>query len=163
MSHAPQNPVDTDVPLNNFSHCHAGILRHLDTFGELPALLAPREGAQGRAIVNTASITGVYGNFGQGNYAAAKAGVIGLTRDLAQQWGARKGIRVNAIAPGFFESEMTDTYAPGYIESQMPRVLLGRMGDPSELAATAIWLSSAAGGYVTGQTIAVDGGMTRGL
>ena len=55
---------------------------------------------------------------------------------------------------------MTDTYAPGYIESQMPRVLLGRMGDPSELAATAIWLSSAAGGYVTGQTIAVDGGIT---
>jgi len=83
-----------------------------------------------------------------------------LTRDLAQQWGPRKGIRVNAIAPGFFESEMTDAYKPGYIESLKPRVLLGRMGDPAELAATLVWLASDAGGFVTGQTIVVDGGVT---
>ncbi|KNA91608.1 SDR family oxidoreductase [Gordonia sp. w5E2] len=115
----------------------------------------------GSAIVNISSILGLTtAGLPQAAYAASKAAIVGLTRDLAQQWGTRKGIRVNAIAPGFFESEMTDTYAPGYIESQMPRVLLGRMGDPSELAATAIWLSSAAGGYVTGQTIAVDGGIT---
>ena len=115
----------------------------------------------GSVIVNISSILGLTtAGLPQAAYAASKAAIVGLTRDLAQQWGSRKGIRVNAIAPGFFESEMTDTYAPGYIESQMPRVLLGRMGDPSELAATAIWLSSAAGGYVTGQTIAVDGGIT---
>jgi NAD(P)-dependent dehydrogenase (short-subunit alcohol dehydrogenase family) len=67
---------------------------------------------------------------------------------------------VNAIAPGFFESEMTDAYKPGYIESLKPRVLLGRMGYPVELAATLVWLASDAGGFVTGQTIVVDGGVT---
>ncbi|MDH3011524.1 SDR family NAD(P)-dependent oxidoreductase [Gordonia alkanivorans] len=113
------------------------------------------------AIVNISSILGITtAGLPQAAYAASKAGVIGLTRDLAQQWGARKGIRVNAIAPGFFESEMTDTYQPGYLDSQMPRVVLGRTGHGEELAATAIWLSSAAAGYVTGQTLAVDGGVT---
>ena len=95
----------------------------------------------------------------QAAYAASKAGLIGLTRDLAQQWTGRKGIRVNAIAPGFFESEMTDQYPEGYLESQMsPRIPIGRKGDPRELAATAVFLASAAAGYVTGQTLAVDGG-----
>ncbi|GAC47383.1 SDR family NAD(P)-dependent oxidoreductase [Gordonia aichiensis] len=125
------------------------------------AQAAGRVMAPGSVIVNISSILGLTtAGLPQAAYAASKAAIIGLTRDLAQQWGSRKGIRVNAIAPGFFESEMTDTYAPGYIDSQMPRVLLGRMGDPAELAATAIWLSSAAAGYVTGQTIAVDGGIT---
>lgn len=115
----------------------------------------------GSAIVNISSILGITtAGLPQAAYAASKAGVIGLTRDLAQQWGSRKGIRVNAIAPGFFESEMTDTYQPGYLDSQMPRVVLGRTGYGEELAATAIWLSSAAAGYVTGQTLAVDGGVT---
>lgn len=85
---------------------------------------------------------------------------MGLTRDLAQQWGSRKGIRANGLAPGFFKSEMTDGYEPGYLErSVLPRVFLGRLGDPAELAATAVWLASTAGGYVTGQTIVVDGGL----
>ncbi|MBN0972957.1 SDR family oxidoreductase [Gordonia hongkongensis] len=115
----------------------------------------------GSSIINISSILGITtAGLPQAAYAASKAGVIGLTRDLAQQWGARKGIRVNAIAPGFFESEMTDTYQPGYLDSQMPRVLLGRTGHGEELAATAIWLSSAAAGYVTGQTLPVDGGIT---
>ncbi|MCZ4580928.1 SDR family NAD(P)-dependent oxidoreductase [Gordonia amicalis] len=115
----------------------------------------------GSAIVNISSILGITtAGLPQAAYAASKAGVIGLTRDLAQQWGTRKGIRVNAIAPGFFESEMTDTYKPGYLDSQMPRVVLGRTGHGEELAATAIWLSSAAAGYITGQTLAVDGGVT---
>ncbi len=115
----------------------------------------------GSAIVNISSILGITtAGLPQAAYAASKAGVIGLTRDLAQQWGSRKGIRVNAIAPGFFESEMTDTYDDGYLDAQMPRVLLGRMGRGEELTATAIWLASAAGGYVTGQTIPVDGGIT---
>jgi NAD(P)-dependent dehydrogenase (short-subunit alcohol dehydrogenase family) len=95
----------------------------------------------------------------QAAYAASKAGLIGLTRDLAQQWTGRKGIRVNALAPGFFESEMTDTYPEGYIESQLGRVLVGRKGDPDELAAALVFLVSDAGGYVTGTTIPVEGGM----
>lgn len=117
--------------------------------------------APGSAIVNISSVLGITtAGLPQAAYAASKAGVIGLTRDLAQQWGSRKGIRVNTIAPGFFASEMTDTYHDGYLESTLPRVVLGRMGQGAELAATAIWLASPAAGYVTGQTVAVDGGVT---
>jgi NAD(P)-dependent dehydrogenase (short-subunit alcohol dehydrogenase family) len=125
------------------------------------AQAAGRVMAPGSSIINISSILGITtASLPQAAYAASKAGVIGLTRDLAQQWGARKGIRVNALAPGFFKSEMTDGYKDGYLDSQMPRVLLGRTGDPTELAATAVWLASPAGGYVTGQTLPVDGGIT---
>jgi NAD(P)-dependent dehydrogenase (short-subunit alcohol dehydrogenase family) len=115
----------------------------------------------GSSIVNISSVLGfTTANLPQAAYSASKAAIIGLTRDLAQQWGARKGIRVNALAPGFFKSEMTDEYQPGYLESQARRLILGRMGDAAELAATAVWLASPAAGYVTGQTIIVDGGLT---
>jgi NAD(P)-dependent dehydrogenase (short-subunit alcohol dehydrogenase family) len=93
-------------------------------------------------------------------YSSSKAGLIGLTRDLANQWTGRKGIRVNAIAPGYFPSEMTDQYPPGYLDSMRHRMLIPRMGRVEEVAATLIWLVSPAGGYVTGQTIVVDGGVT---
>ncbi|CCQ16369.1 short-chain dehydrogenase [Rhodococcus sp. AW25M09] len=117
--------------------------------------------APGSSIVNISSVLGLTtAGLPQAAYSASKAAIIGLTRDLAQQWGTRKGIRVNAIAPGFFRSEMTDSYQPGYLDSMASRMILGRKGDPEELAATAIWLASDAGGYVTGQTIAVDGGIT---
>jgi NAD(P)-dependent dehydrogenase (short-subunit alcohol dehydrogenase family) len=115
----------------------------------------------GSSIINIASILGlVTTGLPQAAYSASKAGVIGLTRDLAQQWSGRKGIRVNALAPGFFASEMTDELKPGYLDSLMPRIILGRLGEATELAATAIWLASPAAGYVTGQTIVVDGGLT---
>ena len=115
----------------------------------------------GSSIINISSVLGLTtAGLPQAAYAASKAGLIGLTRDLAQQWSGRKGIRVNALAPGFFVSEMTDEYKPGYLDSQMPRIPLGRTGDPAELAATAVWLASPAGGYVVGQTIVVDGGLT---
>ena len=115
----------------------------------------------GSSIVNISSVLGfTTANLPQAAYSASKAAIIGLTRDLAQQWGSRKGIRVNALAPGFFQSEMTDDYKPGYLESQAHRLILGRMGDAAELAATAVWLASPAAGYVTGQTIVVDGGLT---
>ncbi|MFC8381780.1 SDR family NAD(P)-dependent oxidoreductase [Nocardia sp. NPDC056952] len=115
----------------------------------------------GGSIINISSILGLTtAGLPQAAYSASKAAIIGLTRDLAQQWGSRKGIRVNALAPGFFRSEMTDTYDEGYAASLMPRVVLGRYGHGEEIAATAVWLASAAGGYVTGQTIAVDGGVT---
>jgi NAD(P)-dependent dehydrogenase (short-subunit alcohol dehydrogenase family) len=115
----------------------------------------------GRAIINIASVLGLTtAGLPQAAYSASKAAVIGLTRDLAQQWSGRKGIRVNAIAPGFFASEMTDELKPGYLDSLMPRIIQGRLGEAAELAATAVWLASPAAGYVTGQTIVVDGGLT---
>jgi NAD(P)-dependent dehydrogenase (short-subunit alcohol dehydrogenase family) len=115
----------------------------------------------GSAIINISSVLGLTtGGLPQAAYSASKAGVMGLTRDLAQQWGGRKGIRVNALAPGFFVSEMTDELKPGYLDSLMPRIILGRLGDAGELAATAVWLASPAAGYVTGQSIVVDGGLT---
>jgi len=115
----------------------------------------------GSSIINLASILGITtAGLPQAAYSASKAAVIGLTRDLAQQWSGRKGIRVNALAPGFFASEMTDELKPGYLDSLMPRIVMGRLGDAAELAATAVWLASPAGGYVTGQTIVVDGGLS---
>jgi len=116
---------------------------------------------RGSSIVNIASILGLTtAGLPQAAYAASKAAMLGLTRDLAQQWTGRKGIRVNAIAPGFFASEMTEQYEQAYIDLVMQRVVEGRMGDARELAATLVWLVSDAGGYVTGQTIVVDGGVT---
>lgn len=115
----------------------------------------------GSSIVNISSVLGLTtAGLPQAAYAASKAGIIGLTRDLAQQWTGRKGIRVNAIAPGFFTSEMTDQYPEGYLDAMGVRIPSGRKGDPHELAASVLWLASDAAGYVTGQTIAVDGGMT---
>ena len=115
----------------------------------------------GSSIVNISSVLGITtAGLPQAAYSASKAGLIGLTRDLAQQWTGRKGIRVNAIAPGFFDSEMTEQYPPGYLEAQQQRIPAGRKGDPRELAATLVFLASPASGYVTGQTLAVDGGLT---
>ena len=115
----------------------------------------------GSSIINISSVLGLTtAGLPQAAYASSKAGLIGMTRDLAQQWTGRKGIRVNAIAPGFFASEMTEQYPDGYLESQEGRIPVGRKGDPAELAATVVFLASDAAGYVTGQTLPVDGGMT---
>ena len=115
----------------------------------------------GSSIINISSVLGITtAGLPQAAYAASKAGLIGLTRDLANQWTGRRGIRVNAIAPGFFESEMTQQYPPGYLDAMTPRIPTGRKGDPQELAATVVFLASPAGGYITGQTLPVDGGMT---
>jgi NAD(P)-dependent dehydrogenase (short-subunit alcohol dehydrogenase family) len=120
-----------------------------------------RAATDGGSIVNISSVLGfTTAGLPQAAYSATKAGLVGLTRDLALQWTARKGIRVNGIAPGFFDSEMTQQYPPGYLDLAQTRVVAGRVGDPEELAATLVWLVSSAGGYVTGQTVIVDGGFT---
>jgi NAD(P)-dependent dehydrogenase (short-subunit alcohol dehydrogenase family) len=116
---------------------------------------------EGSSIINISSVLGLTtAGLPQAAYAASKAGLIGLTRDLAQQWTGRKGIRVNALAPGFFPSEMTAEFPDGYLEAQAPRLVAGRTGDPAELAAAAVFLASDAASYITGQTLAVDGGLT---
>ncbi|HEX8742728.1 MAG TPA: glucose 1-dehydrogenase [Thermoleophilaceae bacterium] len=114
----------------------------------------------GGSIVNIGSVLGSTTAFlPQAAYASSKAAIIGLTRDLAQQWTGRKGIRVNALAPGFFESEMTAQYPEGYLDQMMFRVPAGRKGESHELVAAAIFLASDASSYVTGALLPVDGGL----
>jgi NAD(P)-dependent dehydrogenase (short-subunit alcohol dehydrogenase family) len=114
----------------------------------------------GSSIVNIGSVLGLTtAALPQAAYASSKAAIIGLTRDLAVQWTGRKGIRVNALAPGFFPSEMTDQYPDGYIERMQVRVPAGRPGDPEELVAALLFLASDASSYVTGTVLPVDGGL----
>ncbi|MHB8694514.1 MAG: SDR family NAD(P)-dependent oxidoreductase [Solirubrobacteraceae bacterium] len=114
----------------------------------------------GSAIVNIGSVLGsTTAALPQAAYSASKAAIIGLTRDLAQQWATRKGIRVNALAPGMFTSEMTDSYPDGYLDAVLQRIPLGRKGDGAELAAAAVFLASDAASYITGVLLPVDGGM----
>lgn len=114
----------------------------------------------GSSIVNVGSILGsTTALLPQTAYCTSKAGVIGMTRELAQEWTGRKGIRVNALAPGFFPSEMTDEYKPGYYEQMAPRMPMGRVGRGEELAAAAVFLASDAASYITGVVLPVDGGL----
>jgi len=115
----------------------------------------------GSSIVNIASVLAITtAGLPQAAYSASKAGLTGLTRDLANQWTGRKGIRVNAIAPGYFPTEMTSQYTEEYLDSMRSRMLIPRMGRLEECAATLVWLASPAASYVTGQTIVVDGGVS---
>jgi NAD(P)-dependent dehydrogenase (short-subunit alcohol dehydrogenase family) len=117
-------------------------------------------GEDGGSLINIGSVLGsTTAALPQAAYASSKAAIIGLTRDLAQQWTGRKRIRVNALAPGFFESEMTDQYPDGYLDQMMVRIPVGRKGEPEELVAAAIFLASDASSYVTGVVLPVDGGM----
>jgi NAD(P)-dependent dehydrogenase (short-subunit alcohol dehydrogenase family) len=117
----------------------------------------------GSSIVNIGSVLGsTTAGLPQAAYASSKAAIIGLTRDLAQQWTGRKGIRVNALAPGFFPTEISDGYDEGYVDSVLPRVPAGRVGDARELTAALLFLSSDAASYVTGVVLPVDGGLLTG-
>ncbi|MEU4230705.1 glucose 1-dehydrogenase [Nonomuraea sp. NPDC026600] len=115
----------------------------------------------GSSIVNIGSILGeTTAGLPQAAYSASKAAVVGLTRDLAQQWTGRRGIRVNCLEPGFFASEMTEQYNPAYLERMLTqRVVMGRVGDPAELVAAAVFLASDASSYITGAVLPVDGGI----
>ncbi|HEX5927395.1 MAG TPA: SDR family oxidoreductase [Baekduia sp.] len=125
------------------------------------AQAAGRVMESGSSIINISSVLGITtAGLPQAAYAASKAALNGLTRDLAQQWTGRKGIRVNSIAPGFFVSEMTEQYPDGYLDLMQHRIPAGRKGDPRELAATVVFLAGPGAGYITGQVLPVDGGMT---
>ena len=115
---------------------------------------------RGSSIINIGSVLGLTtAGLPQAAYSASKAAIIGLTRDLAQQWTGRKGIRVNALAPGYFATEMTAVYPQEYIDSLLEtRVLAGRMGELEECAAAVVFLASEAAAYISGIVLPVDGG-----
>lgn len=161
-----------DVLLNN-----AGILRdaqlHKMTEQDFDAVVAVNlkgtfnctqamapimiEQGSGR-IINVSSVVGLYGNFGQTNYVATKAGVIGMTKVWARELG-RKGICVNAVAPGFISTEMVQQMPEKIVEQMVSRVPLGRLGDPEEVASVYVFLASDEAGYINGTVISVDGGV----
>jgi 3-oxoacyl-[acyl-carrier protein] reductase len=117
-------------------------------------MLAQKSGA----IVNVSSIVALSGNAGQSAYVAAKAGVIGLTKSLAKEFASRN-IRVNAIAPGFIETEMTNALPDNVKQAYLQRIPLGRFGSVGEVADAAVFLAADASSYITGQVLAVDGGL----
>ncbi len=115
----------------------------------------------GGVILNASSVVGLYGNFGQTNYVATKAGIIGMTRVWARELG-RHGIRVNAVAPGFIATEMVKQMPAKVLDSMVARAPLGRMGRPEDIANAYVWLASDAASYITGAVLSVDGGFVAG-
>ena len=126
-------------------------------FNMTQAVLKPMSKARQGAIINMSSVVGLMGNIGQANYAASKAGLIGFTKSVAREVAAR-GVRVNAIAPGFIESDMTDAIPEKMKDAMIAQVPMKRIGQAEEVAEVAAFLASQE--YLTGQTIAIDGGMT---
>ena len=119
-----------------------------------PVMVKQREGK----IINLSSVVGLSGNAGQVNYAASKAGVIGMTKSLAKEVGAR-GITVNAVAPGFIETDMTEVLGDKFKEEAKKAIPLKRLGKPEDVANVVAFLASEDANYITGQVIQVDGGM----
>jgi 3-oxoacyl-[acyl-carrier protein] reductase len=134
-----------DVNLGGVFHCSQAVA---------PFMVEQKSGC----IINTSSVVGLYGNFGQTNYVATKSGVIGMTKVWARELG-RKGIRVNAVAPGFIATEMMDTVPEKVIEKMVGQTPLARMGQPEDIANAYLFLASDLASFVSGTVLSVDGGL----
>ncbi len=124
--------------------------------GKAAAAIMAEQGSG--VILNASSVVGVYGNFGQSNYVAAKSGVIGLTKTWSRELG-RKGVRVNAVAPGFINTEMVATVPEKVLDSLKNKTPLGRLGEPEDIANAYLYLASDKAAFITGTVIQVDGGL----
>ena len=136
------------VNLKGVFHCTRAVVPHMIRSG-------------GGVILNASSIVGLYGNFGQTNYSAAKAGVIAFTRTWSRELG-KHNIRVNAIAPGFIATELLRTMPEQIIQDMVSHTPLGRMGSPEDVAEAYLWLASDASSFITGAVLSVDGGLVLG-
>lgn len=121
-------------------------------------VVKPMVKARGGRIINISSVVGITGNAGQVNYSAAKAGLLGLTKSLARELGSRS-ITINAVAPGFIESDMTNALPEAQKDKIKAEIALGRLGSPADIAQACLFLASPAASYITGQTLSVNGGM----
>ena len=140
---------DFDAVINtNLKGCF-NTIRHMSRY-----LLKQRAGK----IINISSVSGILGNAGQANYSASKAGVIGLTKAVARELASR-GINVNAVAPGFVETDMTDALSDSVKENLKSQIPLGKIGHPQDIAKAVAFLASPDANYITGQVLSVDGGM----
>lgn len=162
-----------DIVVNNAGVTRDGLLMRmseadwdlvLDTnlkgaFLVTKAAIKPMMKARSGKIVNISSVMGIVGNPGQANYSASKAGIIGFTRTVAKE-AASRNIQVNAVAPGFIATAMTDAMKPEVKEAVLKQIPAGRIGAPEEVAEVVSFLCSHAADYITGQTITIDGGMT---
>jgi len=128
------------------------------TWNMIKNVVRPMMKQRSGRIINISSVVGILGNPGQSNYVASKAGVIGITKTMAKELGPR-GITVNAIAPGFIETNMTDSLPEEVKEHYMKQIPLARFGSPSDIANTVKFIASDEAGYITGQVISVNGGM----
>ncbi|MGA1128960.1 MAG: 3-oxoacyl-[acyl-carrier-protein] reductase [Chthoniobacterales bacterium] len=127
-------------------------------FNFIRAVQRPMAKQRSGRIINISSVSGIMGNAGQANYAASKAGLIGLTKTIARELSGR-GITVNAVAPGFIQTDMTDVLPESIRTAVVERIPLGRFGAPEDIAAAVAFLAGAEAAYITGQTLVVDGGM----
>jgi 3-oxoacyl-[acyl-carrier protein] reductase len=172
VRHCADSWGSVDVMVNNAGITRDGVLRKMSTedflrvievhllggwLGTKMASLQMREQGTGGSVINISSMSGKVGNPGQTNYSAAKAGLIGLTKAAAKE-GARYGVRVNAIQPGFIRTAMTDTMPPDVLSQRIAEIPLGRIGEPADVANAAVFLASDLSSYLTGITIEVSGG-----
>jgi 3-oxoacyl-[acyl-carrier protein] reductase len=163
---------DVDILVNNAGVTRDGLLARMSdddwrevietnltsVFYTCRAVTRPMMKKRGGAIVNVSSIVGLHGNFGQTNYGAAKAGIVGFTKSLARELGSR-GVRANVVAPGYVKTRLTDAIPAEARESMLANTPLGRLGDAADVAGAVRFLCSDEAGFITGEVLLVDGGL----